>query len=456
MCGIDAARSRLEEYCLPGKAWELFREHQAGADRSDVLFRLGSVEATLARGQRGMNGNLHLPILNAAIPRSDSSKPLHVLTLTPFYPSEGDDSQGCFVSEPLNALSRVGVTSTVLAVQPFYRKRLRAQKSGVEAEWTRHFSIPGNQGLATAGAFVFAQIVARVREVQRTDAIDLIHAHGPLPCGHAALLLSGELGIPYVVSVHGLDAFSTEQVSGRAGEWCRRISQRVYRGSQRVICVSEQVRERVLEGTGPSCRTSVVYNGVDPDLFSPLSESSTKGTIVLSVGNLLPIKGHGVLIRAVASITAEFPELTLEVIGDGAEETRLRALVERLQIGGRVRFLGRQQRQHVAEAMRRCTVFALPSKYEALGCVYLEAMATGKPVIGCRGQGIAEIIRHGSNGFLVGPDNEGELALALGMLLRDEPRRCALGTAARDTILDRLTLAQQAESFLRIYRECLR
>ena len=114
----------------------------------------------------------------------------------------------------------------------------------------------------------------RYANCNEPSKIDLIHAHGPLPCGHAAMLLSAELGLPYVVSVHGLDAFSTEQVSGRAGAWCRRISQRVYRSSRRVICVSEHVREQVLEGTGPTCRTSVVYNGVDPELFSPGARAS--------------------------------------------------------------------------------------------------------------------------------------------------------------------------------------
>jgi len=88
-----------------------------------------------------------------------------------------------------------------------------------------------------------------------------------------------------------------------------------------------------------------------------------------------------------------------------------------------------------------------------LGCVYLEAMAAGKVLIGCRGQGIAEIIHHGANGFLVGPDNEKELALALAMLLRDERLRANLGAAARDTVLDRLTLTHQAENLARIYRE---
>jgi glycosyltransferase involved in cell wall biosynthesis len=269
------------------------------------------------------------------------------------------------------------------------------------------------------------------------------------------MLLSSELKVPFVVSVHGLDAFSSEQVSGRAGAWCRRISKRVYRASQRVICISEHVRDQVLQGTGSTCRTSVVYNGVDPDQFSPGTEPGSTPLMVLSVGNLIPIKGHEVLIRAVAALAPEFPALALEIIGEGPERSRLEILTRQLNIGERVRFLGRKSRREVVEAMRRCTVFALPSRYEGLGCVYLEAMAVGKPVIGCRGQGIAEIIQQGSNGFLVGPDNEKELTLALGMLLRDERKRKSLGTAARDTILDRFTLAHQAETLARIYRECV-
>ena len=80
-------------------------------------------------------------------------------------------------------------------------------------------------------------------------------------------------------------------------------------------------------------------------------------------------------------------------------------------------------------------------------------MSVGKPVIGCRGQGIADIIQQGANGYLVGPDNERELALALEMLIRDKLRRRNVGAAARETILERLTLEQQAETFARIYRE---
>src|SRR5450755_1793169 len=382
-------------------------------------------------------------------------RPLRLLTLTQFYPSGQDNTTGCSVEEPLAALAEAGMVNTVFAVRPGLRGEIQARESGVRAEWLRYLSLPGGFGLPTAGAFLFARIVGRVRELHRSQQVNLVHAHAPLPCGHAAMLLSKELGVPYVVSVHGLDAFSTEQVSGRAGEWCRRISQRVYRSSRRVICISEHVREQVLEGTGPSCRTSVVYNGVDPELFSPGSEPSSGGPVVLSVGNLIPIKGHEVLVRAVATLAPDFPALTLDIIGRGPEQSRLQALAQQLGIGNRVRFLGLQSRQQVAAAMRRCTVFALPSRYEGLGCVYLEAMAVGKPVIGCRGQGIADIIRQGWNGFLVGPDNEKELTLTIAMLLRDNSARQRIGTAARDLILERFTLARQTEDLTRIYREAV-
>jgi glycosyltransferase involved in cell wall biosynthesis len=199
----------------------------------------------------------------------------------------------------------------------------------------------------------------------------------------------------------------------------------------------------------------VVYNGVDPGLFTP-GDIPTSGTpVVLSVGNLIPTKGHALLIRAAAALAGEFPDLNWEIIGDGPEIARLQTLCAQLQVLAKVRFLGRQSRKQVAAAMQRCTVFALPSRYEGLGCVYLEAMSTGKPAIGCRNQGIAEVIQDRWNGLLVSPDNQEELTLAISALLRDEPGRRKMSAAARSTILERFTLAHQADNLARLYRECL-
>ena len=387
--------------------------------------------------------------------RSGESRPLHVLTLTPFYPTKQDDASGCFVYDPLLWLNKLGIKNTVFAVQPFYRGRFDSSSVAVPAQWIRYFALPSGFGLPTAGAFVFAHSVRELRELHREHPIDVVHAHGALPCGHAAMLLSREFGIPFVVSVHGLDAYSTVQVSGQAGKWCQRISQHTYIASRRVICISERVREQVLEGVGRNCRTSVVYNGVDPEVFAPVTQQAPDHSLILSVGNLIPTKGHESLIRSVASLAPEFPSLHVEIIGSGPEQWRLERLSEQLGCTQRMRFLGRRSRAETAAAMQRCTLFALPSRYEGLGCVYLEAMSTGKAVVGCRGQGIAEIIQQASNGFLVGPDNEKELTLVLSMLLRDEQKRRNLGLAARETVLDGLTLAHQAERLARIYRECV-
>ncbi len=377
---------------------------------------------------------------------------LHVLTLTPFYPTERDDASGCFVAETIAALD-ARIHSTVLAVEPVYRRASRPTGSAPAAQWIRYFSIPGRLGLASAGAFLYARIAGLIRGLHASGKIDLIHAHAPLPCGHAAMLLRSELGIPFVVTVHGLDAFSTVQVKGKAGEWCRRLSGKTYGSAKRVICISEKVRDQVLEGMGGNCRTAVIYNGVNAAMFTPGSEQPEAPTI-LSVGNLIPIKGHDMLLQAVALLAPEFPRLSYEIIGDGPERARLQTLAHELKISSHVHFPGRQSRSQVAEAMRRCTLFVLPSRYEALGCVYLEAMASGKAVIACRGQGIAEVIRDGQNGVLVRAGDEKELALAMTRLLRDEKARREIGLVARSTIVQGFTHAHQAANLARIYREC--
>jgi len=105
--------------------------------------------------------------------------------------------------------------------------------------------------------------------------------------------------------------------------------------------------------------------------------------------------------------------------------------------------------------MRRCSVFALPSRNEGLGCVYLEAMSCGKPVIACRGQGIEEVIEHGKNGWLIAVDGLEELMQGLSALL-GSPELCArIGAAARQTILEKLTLSHQAQHLVRIYRQAI-
>lgn len=394
-----------------------------------------------------------LQIVDRRLDKKTHPPAMRVLTLTPFYPTAYDDAAGGFIAEPLRELEHFGVNHCVVAVQPLYRSSEGSNTTTPVATWIHYPCIPGGIGLSSAGAFLYASLVSRVRKLHRSQPIDLLHAHAALPCGHAAALLSQELKIPYAVSVHGLDAFFDNQVLGYAGQWCKRVAQFVYRSASRVICISDKVAKKVVDGAAAPLNTRVIYNSVDAHMFSPASTDFPSNSI-LSVGNLIPIKGHELLVRALASVLPHYPHISYEVIGDGPEHDRLARLARDCNLSGKVRFLGRQNRMQVAEAMRRCVLFALPSRYEGLGCVYLEAMSTEKPVIACRGQGIDEIIRHGSNGWLIDPGNLQELVAALSVLLQNLQLRQQIGKAARRTILQGLTSAHQATQLAALYREC--
>ncbi len=379
------------------------------------------------------------------------ARTLRVLTLTPFYPFAHDPTQGEFVSAPLTRMERLGIAHEVIAVQPFYRRHRHSLGSNVFSK--NYLSIPGNVGLPLAGKFLVAGIMPTILRKHRDIPFDLIHAHAALPCGQAAAAISKSLSIPLVLSVHGLDAFFTRQGGAIIGKWCSRVAQTVYRSASQVICISEKVREQVLAG-GPAS-TTVIYNSVDPEKFFPSTETNSR-LMLLSVGNLIAIKGHALLLHAFARTARDVPDCSLEIIGDGPERGRLAQLAAQLKIASRVHFHGRQSRTEVADAMRRCAVFALPSSYEGLGCVYLEAMACAKPAIGCRGQGIEEVIEDGRTGILATPGNEGELSDSLRTLLRDKALRERIGRAARDTVLARFTLNHQAQQLAETYHRCVR
>jgi teichuronic acid biosynthesis glycosyltransferase TuaC len=380
---------------------------------------------------------------------------MHILTLTPFYPTAEDDASGCFIAESVGELERQGIESSVIAVYPMHRTHPAPAPKAPQAVSKKYFSFPGNAGLSSAGRFLHAALKSQVRQLHRQKPVSLIHAHAALPCGQAAMLLAKELDIPFVVTVHGLDAFSTRQVSGWFGSRCQQACEAVYRAAARVVCISEQVAQRVREGKGAAANIRVVYNALDSSLFHPPLTPAAADSVILSVGNLIPIKGHELLLKSVAAIRSAHPEVQCRIIGDGPERVRLQGLARELRIEDRVRFLGRRPRAEVAAAMRECTLFALPSWYEGLGCVYLEAMSAERPAVACRGQGIEEIIRHRENGWLIEPKNLSDLTSALHDLLSDRLLREKLGRNGRQTVLQAHTLAHQASQLLSIYREAL-
>jgi teichuronic acid biosynthesis glycosyltransferase TuaC len=382
----------------------------------------------------------------------DCISTVHVLTLTPFFPSDQNEVSGCFVAEPIEEFKHFGIDSSVIAVSPIYHPRKQPSPSAA-ADWVRYPQIPGTLGLSSSGKLLYARLLRRIRKLHSVKPIDVIHAHAALPCGHAAALLSRRLNIPFVVTVHGLDVFNNCHLGGVPAAWRRKVSVEVYGAARTVICISGKVQEILRTGTPAEMCSAIVHNGVDPNLFSPNPAEGRKGDPeILTVGTLLRSKGHELVLRALGRISASFPQLRCRIIGEGPDRAVFEALVRDLGIGQQVRFVGRQSRSDVAEAMRRCSVFVLPSRNEGLGCVYLEAMSCGKPAVACRGQGIEEVIDHGKNGWLVPVEGLDQLVHGLSALLGSPELRAGIGAVARLTILEKLTLSHQAQHLAKIYR----
>lgn len=388
-------------------------------------------------------------------PAADIVSGLHVLTLTPFFPSLQNKVNGCFIAEPIAELRQFGVDSSVIAVSPIYRPRKQPSPSA-PAQWVRYPQVPGNLGLSTAGWLLYTRLLRRIRRLHGVKPIDVIHAHAALPCGHAAALISRRLNIPFVVTIHGLDVFNTCFRGGIPAAWRAKMSVGVYRAARTVICISGKVQEILKAGTSAGTRSTVVYNGVNPSLFAPNPDGmKLSDPELLIVGNLLRGKGHELVLRAIENLRPLFPQLRCRIIGEGPDRALFETLARDLGITQQVQFAGQQSRTEVAQAMRRCCVFVLPSRNEGLGCVYLEAMSCGKPVVGCRGQGIDELIEHGKNGWLIPVEGLEELVQGLSVLLGSTEARTRIGTAARQTILEKLTLSHQAQRLARIYQQAL-
>ncbi len=247
-------------------------------------------------------------------------------------------------------------------------------------------------------------------------------------------------------------------VSGRA----ERDERRAYRDPRlrQVIAVSLRTAGELAThyGVDPA-RTTVVYNGVDPDVFDAARHVDARATLrrelrlhddtplALLVGTYAR-KGLDTALTAVAGAA---PSLHLVVAGEG--DARLaRRWAAAAGMSGRLHLLG--LRRDTERLFAACDVFVLPTRYEPFGMVVAEAMASGLPAVVSACAGAAELIRHGENGFVVeaADDVAGFVAGLRGAL--DPARRAAIGQAARATATG-LAWARVAEQTESVYRRAL-
>ncbi len=221
------------------------------------------------------------------------------------------------------------------------------------------------------------------------------------------------------------------------------LRRRALAGADRVVAPSAYTLDHLAaQQSVPRNKLVRLPWGLDPDWEERLSVSSSfplpvgfpSGRVILSVGRWSAAeryKGLDHLISVFPRLLASAPDLSLVAIGDGDDRPRLESLAAERGVSDRVRFLTRVSQDELMSSYAHCTLFALPSRGEGFGFVFLEAMACGKPVIGGAHGGTPEVIEDGISGILVPHGDLDALQRAIESLLGDPVRAAKMGEQGR-------------------------
>jgi len=315
------------------------------------------------------------------------------------------------------ALDRYGVISTVVTTRPPGAAAYERVGSGSEVVRVG-LPVPVCRQLYA---------VAAARWLSRLDrTVDLVHAHQGEDVGVLMLarLAARRLAVPLVITVHtsvrhtvaGGDLRSaTLKVVGGP------LERQAIGGADAVITLTARTAALLVRDGLPVHRIWVIPSGYEPMLFEGVvpdpEVAALPGRRILYVGRLHPQKDVLTLVRAAALLRT--PHARVVIIGDGPDRPMLESAVRELGLRDVVTLLGAVPHWRVPPVLAAGEVLALPSRYEELGSVLIEAMRAGLPVVASRTGGIPDLVADGETGLLVPPGDAASLAVALDRLLSD-------------------------------------
>lgn len=259
-----------------------------------------------------------------------------------------------------------------------------------------------------------------------------------------------------IVCTHGVEV--SEPLS--------RLRRRALRRANLVLAPSRDTAEQVVSQQRVTReRIRVLPWALDPQFEGMLASGTPaavppkefpSGRVILTVGRWLETeryKGVDTLITTMPRLLTQWPELQLAVVGSGDDRAWLEDLAEKNGVERHVHFLSGLSNGELAACYAACEIFALPSRGEGFGLVYLEAMACGKPVIGGSHGGAPEIIQDGVTGYLVPHGDPIQLATAIQTLLMDPAHAREMGARGRQTVDHEYRFQNFAKALKKILRD---
>lgn len=281
--------------------------------------------------------------------------------------------------------------------------------------------------------------------------VDVIHCGNIRPVGYAVLLAHLRRSVPFLVYVYGGDLLKEQ--AGIALSARKRFGARhIFGAASGIVAISAWVAGLagdVMQQLGikrlPPIGTFDL--GTDPEFFYPGRDTGKlrakwaigDAPLLLTVARLVPHKGQDVVLHALAALKTEFPSLRYAMIGTGPDEPRLRKLAGDLNVSDRVIFAGPVSDDEVAEAYATSTVYLGLSRLESIdaegfGISFIEASASGVPIIAGDSGGVRSAVRDGESGVIVPPQDVNAVVEALRMYLGDAGRRAVTGKIGRSLV----------------------
>ncbi len=321
------------------------------------------------------------------------------------------------------------------------------------------FPIRRFRGYGLGWARVVPMAIASLGWLRNHDLILAINAsHG----GVLAMLARSIGGAPYLTFGYAYEFLRFEGVP-LFGPLLRRV----YNRALAVVAISQFTRDAMERfGVAPA-RLSVILPGAPPvqDISADHRARVANAYIpdnkrvLLSVGRLIPRKGHETVLRALPSVLERFPDTVWVVVGEGPVKSSLARLANDLGVRERVRFAGNADDDDVAALYEACDVFVLPTgtdeggHVEGFGLVFVEANAYGKPVVAGRSGGTVDAVLHGETGLLVEPGDAEALATAIATMFDDPVYAQSLGEAGRRRVEIELNWKRFTEQLLALVAE---
>lgn len=303
---------------------------------------------------------------------------------------------------------------------PAGRTELNAED--VRVDYPRYWYSPGLLR-QHYGRFYYRSVRSSFRRAVDEFRPELVFTSWAYPDGWAAVKLAREARLPVVLKVHGSDVLLLDQHSGRKGPTIEAL-----RGADGVIAVSQDLASRLISHGIAEEKIRVVYNGVNQAIFYPGSKAEARGrlgldegkTLLLFVGNLVPVKAIPVLLEACKLLKEKGRAFELNILGQGPLRAALEANVQSLGLKDHVRFRGGMPQAQLGDWYRASDLVVLSSKSEGVPNVLIEASACGTPFVATNVGGIPEIAERGRSKLV---ESGSPLALAQGIevMLVSEP-----------------------------------